>query len=395
MIEDPVFKVTEAGISAPSYAEIYEYYKQRMREIFGDDINLDADTQDGQMVAMYALALSDVNSQAIAVYNAYNPSTAKGIALDTAVKVNGIQRRSASHSQADLKLIGQAGTHIISGVALDEQENKWLLPEDVVIPPSGEIVVTAIAEDEGNIKAAPGAINRIGTPTLGWQTVTNALAAEEGVPVQTDAELRIQQTKSTALPSVSLWEGIVASLLTTDGVRRVSGVKNDGDLPTDEGIPGHSIAMIVDGGDVAEIAKTIFLKKGEGVGTYGSTTYTYLDTYGFPNKISFSRPTNVDIFCEIKISPARNFLSTAEEEIKARIVTYINSLEIGESVNISRVLANAVKTDGGVVDTRFVVNDISLGESSTQLTTASVDIEWNEAAICELQNVTVTVEDVS
>lgn len=154
MTEDPVFKVTEAGISAPSYAEIYEYYKQRMREIFGDEINLDADTQDGQMVAMYALALADVNSQAIAVYNAYNPSTAKGIALDTAVKVNGIQRRSASHSQADLKLIGQAGTHIISGVALDEQENKWLLPEDVVIPPNGEIVVTAIAEDEGNIKAA-------------------------------------------------------------------------------------------------------------------------------------------------------------------------------------------------------------------------------------------------
>ena len=215
------------------------------------------------------------------------------------------------------------------------------------------------------------------------------------MPVQTDAELRIQQTKSTALPSVSLWEGIVASLLTTDGVRRVSGVKNDGDLPTDEGIPGHSIAMIVDGGDVAEIAKTIFLKKGEGVGTYGSTTYTYLDTYGFPNKISFSRPTNVDVFCEIKISPAKNFLSTAEEEIKARIVTYINSLEIGENVNISRVLANAVKTDNGVVDTRFVVNDISLGESSTQLTTASVDIAWNEAAVCELQNVTVTVEDVS
>ena len=152
--------------------------------------------------------------------------------------------------------------------------------------------------------------------------------------------------------------------------------------------------MIVDGGDVAEIAKTIFLKKGEGVGTYGSTTHTYLDTYGFPNKISFSRPTNVDIFCEIKISPARNFLSTAEEEIKARIAAYINSLEIGESVNISRVLANAVKTDSGIVDTRFVVNDISLGESSSQLTTASVAIAWNEAAICELQNVTVTVEDV-
>lgn len=40
MIDDPVFSVTETGISAPSYEEIYEYLKGRMRAIFGDDINL-------------------------------------------------------------------------------------------------------------------------------------------------------------------------------------------------------------------------------------------------------------------------------------------------------------------------------------------------------------------
>ena len=87
MIDDPVFSVTETGISAPSYEEIYEYLKGRMRAIFGDDINLDADTQDGQMVGIVAAAISDVNAQAIAVYNAYNPTTAKGVALDSAVKV--------------------------------------------------------------------------------------------------------------------------------------------------------------------------------------------------------------------------------------------------------------------------------------------------------------------
>ena len=247
MIDDPVFSVTETGISAPSYEEIYEYLKGRMRAIFGDDINLDADTQDGQMVGIVAAAISDVNAQAIAVYNAYNPTTAKGVALDSAVKVNGITRQAASHSQVDLRIVGQAGTHIVNGVALDEAENKWNLPADVVVPPAGEITVTAIAAEEGNIQAPAGTVNRIGTPTLGWQTVENILAAEPGAPVQTDLELRVQQSKSTALPSVSLWEGVIGSLLTTAGVRRVSGIKNDGDTPTTEGVPGHSIAMIVDG----------------------------------------------------------------------------------------------------------------------------------------------------
>lgn len=392
MIDDPVFSVTETGISAPSYEEIYEYLKGRMRAIFGDDINLDADTQDGQMVGIVAAAISDVNAQAIAVYNAYNPTTAKGVALDSAVKVNGITRQAASHSQVDLRIVGQAGTHIVNGVALDEAENKWNLPADVVVPPAGEITVTAIAAEEGNIQAPAGTVNRIGTPTLGWQTVENILAAEPGAPVQTDLELRVQQSKSTALPSVSLWEGIIGSLLTTAGVRRVSGIKNDGDTTTTEGVPGHSIAMIVDGGEVADIAKTIFLKKGEGVGTYGSTSYNYLDTYGFPNTIKFSRPTVVPAYCKLTISPAVDYLSSAEDEIKARIVAYINSLDIGESVNIARVLASAVKTDAGVVDERFSVEAITLGRSATVQTAASLAIAWNEAVSCAPENVTVEVQ---
>lgn len=392
MIDDPVFSVTETGISAPSYEEIYEYLKGRMRAIFGDDINLDADTQDGQMVGIVAAAISDVNAQAIAVYNAYNPTTAKGVALDSAVKVNGITRQAASHSQVDLRIVGQAGTHIVNGVALDEAENKWNLPADVVVPPAGEITVTAIAAEEGDIRAPAGTVNRIGTPTLGWQTVENILAAEPGAPVQTDLELRVQQSKSTALPSVSLWEGIIGSLLTTAGVRRVSGIKNDGDTPTSEGVPGHSIAMIVDGGEVADIAKTIFLKKGEGVGTYGSTSYNYLDTYGFPNTIKFSRPTIVPAYCKLTIAPAADYLSSAEDEIKARIVAYINSLDIGESVNITRVLASAVKTDAGVVDERFSVEAITLGRSATAQTADSLAIAWNEAVSCAPENVTVEAQ---
>lgn len=392
MIDDPVFLVTETGISAPSYEEIYEYLKGRMRNIFGDDINLDADTQDGQMVGIVAAAISDVNAQAIAVYNAYNPTTAKGVALDSAVKINGITRQAASHSQVDLRIVGQAGTHIVNGVALDEAENKWNLPADVVVPPTGEITVTSIAAEEGDIRAPAGTVNRIGTPTLGWQTVENILAAEPGAPVQTDLELRVQQSKSTALPSVSLWEGIIGSLLTTAGVRRVSGIKNDGDTPTSEGVPGHSIAMIVDGGEVADIAKTIFLKKGEGVGTYGSTSYNYLDTYGFPNTIRFSRPTVVPAYCKLTIAPAADYLSSAEDEIKARIVAYINSLDIGESVNIARVLASAVKTDVGIVDERFSVEAITLGRSATAQTAASLAIAWNEAVSCTPENVTVEVQ---
>ena len=61
------------------------------------------------------------------------------------------------------------------------------------------------------------------TPVRGWQTATNPLAAIEGRPVESDAELRIRQTRSVAKPSQSLWESMYAALWQLDGVRRVAG----------------------------------------------------------------------------------------------------------------------------------------------------------------------------
>ena len=393
MISNPVFTVSENGIQAPSYVEILEYFQSQARNIFGQDVNIDADTQDGQLIAIFALALSDVNAQAIATYNQFNPNTAVGVGLDSAVKTNGITRHTATNSTVDLVLIGQAGTVITNGVATDDNENRWLLPEQVVIPVSGEITVTATAEEVGAIEASPNTITQIGTPTLGWQSVNNPTQATVGVAVETDAELRQRQSRSTELPSVSLWEGIIASLLNLEGVTRVSGVKNDEDATSDEGVPGHTIAMIVDGGDVDEIGKTIFLKKGEGVGTFGKTQTTYIDTYGFPNVIKFSRPTIVNAYVTLTITPSSSYISTVANEIKQRIADYINTLAIGESVNIARVLSSAVKDCTTGVDDRFDVTAIVMGEASGSQTAASIPIEWNEAATCDVENITVNLNE--
>lgn len=393
MISNPVFSVTENGIQAPSYAEILEYFQSQARNIFGQDVNIDADTQDGQLIAIFALALSDVNAQAIATYNQFNPNTAVGVGLDSAVKTNGITRHTATNSTVDLVLIGQAGTVITNGVATDDNENRWLLPEQVIIPVSGEITVTATAEEVGAIEASPNTITQIGTPTLGWQSVNNPTQATVGVAVETDAELRQRQSRSTELPSVSLWEGIIGSLLNLPGVIRVSGVKNDEDDPSPEGVPGHTIAMIVDGGEVDEIGETIFLKKGEGVGTYGSVQTTYIDTYGFPNVIKFSRPTIVNAYVTLTITPSTTYISSVADEIKQRIADYINGLSIGESVNIARVLSSAVKDCTTGVDDRFDVTAITMGEASGSQTAASIPIEWNEAAYCDVDNITVTLNE--
>lgn len=390
MIDDPVFKITSEGVQAPSYTEVLDYLKGEARRIFGDDINLDADTQDGQLLAIFASAIHDVNSQAVATYNSFSPKTAKGSALDTVVAVNGLTRQLPTYSHVDLTLIGQAGTEISNGYATDAFNNKWLLPEYVVIPLSGEITVNAIAEKAGEIKATPNSITKIGTPTRGWQQVTNRESASPGVKGETDDELRVRQAKSTALPSMSLWDGIIASLGNIEGVTRVAGQRNDTSKVDAFGIPPHSIAMIVDGGDVSEIAKTIFLKKGEGVGTFGDVETVYIDRFDYPNRVYFSRPKIVNVAVTLSILPSATYLSSVADELKQRIADYINKLPIGTYVNAGRLLTCAVKTESGL-DERFDASSLKIGKVGGTLEQRSLPIKWNEAPSISLDDITIEV----
>lgn len=387
-ITDPVFQITDNGVTAPTYSEILEYFQDKARQIFGQDINIDPDTADGQLLAIVAVALHDVNSQAIATAAAFNPQTATGTALDSVVKVNGLTRREPTHSQVDLRIVGQAGTQITNGVAVDSFENRWLLPDSVVIPISGEVTVRATAEELGAIEAEANSITQIGTPTRGWQTVSNPSAAIVGIAVETDTELQRRQSESTSREAVSLWEAIVASLYEVDDVVRVSGVHNDTNSTDADGIPAHSIAMVVDGGDVQEIAETIWKKKGEGVATYGDIRQDITDEFANDYPVYFSRPTIKQIAVTITISQDHGYTTQKLPIIKQRIADFINALPIGEDVNLVRVLTSAV-TANGVIDTTFKVTAITIGEVGETQAQLPVVIAWDEAAACDTDDITI------
>lgn len=258
--------IDETGLHLPDYPTVLEDVKARFRGIYGDDLYLGPDSQDGQLCAVFALALHDAYTLAGSVYNAYSPATAQGTGLSRMVKINGLRRKPSGRSTVDLRLVGQAGTVIRGGMAGDAAGKRWLLPDEVAIPQSGEITVTATAEESGDIRAAAGDIVKILTPARGWQSVGNPAAALPGAAVETDAELRRRQAISTALPSLTVFEGTLGAVASIPGVTRSRGYENDGGVPDADGIPGHSICMVVEGGDTAAIAEAIAAKKGPGAG---------------------------------------------------------------------------------------------------------------------------------
>lgn len=174
--------IDETGLHLPDYPTVLEDVKARFRGIYGDDLYLEPDSQDGQLCAVFALALHDAYTLAGSVYNAYSPATAQGTGLSRMVKINGLRRKPSGRSTVDLRLVGQAGTVIRGGMAGDAAGKRWLLPDEVAIPQSGEITVTATAEESGDIRAAAGDIVKILTPARGWQSVGNPAAARPVPP---------------------------------------------------------------------------------------------------------------------------------------------------------------------------------------------------------------------
>jgi len=227
----PVCQITAAGIVRPDYAACLGYFQGLYRSIYGQDVYLGADCQDGQFMALLANALHDANGEAVAVYNAFSPATAQGAGLSSVVKINGIRRKSATYSTADVLIVGQVGAEIVSVAARDQSGNLWSLPDSVIIPPAGQITVTATCQTLGAVAAPSGAIDTIATPTLGWQSVGNPIAAAVSLPIETDRQLRQRQALSTALPAQTILEALVGALFAVTGVTRVKAYENDTNLP--------------------------------------------------------------------------------------------------------------------------------------------------------------------
>jgi uncharacterized phage protein gp47/JayE len=375
--------IDETGYHYADYATFLQWRKEQYQAIYGADVYLEPDSQDGQLLAIQAKADYDFAAQGASTYNSFSPASAQGVGLSRVVRINGISRRAATYSTVDLDIGGTVGTTIINGVAKDSLEQKWNLPPSVVIPMAGTISVTATADQIGAVSAQANTITSIFTPTLGWQTVNNPSAATVGVPVETDAELRARQAVSTANPSLTVLEGTVGGVENVTGVTKVRGYENDTGVTDGNGLPPHSISLVVLGGSSVDVAQEIQLHKTPGTETYGTTSEIVYDSHLMPLEIKFYRPTLVTITIDltITIDPVL-WSSDYETLIKQEMAAYINGLNIGETVLITKLYAPAY-LNGSIAGQSYDVDTLEIGKNLDPPDVINIPIDFNELAVCD------------
>lgn len=379
--------IDAAGIHAPAFNDILNYFVGQTQAIYGSDIYLGNDSQDGQLLGIFAKAVSDNNDLAVAVYNSYSPSTAQGVGLSSVVKINGLTRQVATNSQVDVTLVGVAGTTITNGIITDPSGFQWEIFSTVVIPFNGQITATAVCSTFGAISLAANVAWTITTPTYGWQSVTNPQAAIPGAPIETDAALRQRQKISTSLPALSATEALVSTLEQLPGVTQVSYDENDTSITNANGTPGHSIALVIAGGDAQQIGQTIALKKTPGCGTYGTTSVSVVDPTGIPHTYSFFVPTTVTVSVQVGILPLQGYTTAIGNAIQAAVIDFINNLGIGNVVYNSRIIGVASLT--GTDASTFVVTSVTMSRNGATLAAGNINIAFNETAATNAANVSL------
>lgn len=382
--------VTAAGLRIPDYAEFLMDLKTEYRAIYGADVYLDADSQDGQWLATIAQSQYDLARLAQAVYNSFSPLTAVSDALSRNVRINGIKRLVASYSTVDLVLEGTPGAVITTGKARDTAQQIWLLPTTVTIPLSGTLTVSAVAETIGQIRAAAGTIKTIATPQRGWLSVSNTLSAVPGEPIETDAQLRARQRHSVALPSLSVLDGIVGALFGLTNVTRVRAYENDTGVTDINGVPGHSLAMVVEGGDAQAIGDAIRLRKTPGTGTYGDVAIIALDAKGVPATIRFFRPAPVTIKVQIQIQILNGYQSTTATLIRNAIANYLRARDFGARIAVAQLYCSATVAQpaGGT----YIIRSLLMRRSTDpDFSEEDIDLAFTEVATATGNDVAVLI----
>lgn len=375
------------GISAPDYPSILAELKGLYRAIYGQDVYLEPDSQDGQFLALLALGFNDVNSMAIAIYNAFSPATAQGEGLSRVVKINGIAREIASYSTATVTVVGTAGTVLDNAQVRDTAGNLWVIPGLIAIPPAGTINVLAQAATKGAIAAPAGTITQIASPTQGWQSVTNAAAAALGAPVESDAQLRVRQGQSTALPSRTIVEGMLGAVLGLAGVTRAAVYENATATTNALGINPYSLAFVVEGGDPQAIGNALAARKTPGVATQGTTAVTVTNVYGLSQPVRFYVSASLRIGVALTITAGPGYTSALGAAIIAALVAYVNAVGIGQPVRISRLYGVVDGVDPGA----FYINAITVGLPPAALGSSDVVPLFNQTPTLALADVALTV----
>lgn len=215
----PSLAFGEAGITAPTEADILDGVLADLNAAFGGNLNPALSTPQGQLAMSMAAAVGDKNAQLLALANGIDPAYAEGRMQDAIGRIYFIERKPALSTVTVCRCYGLTGTVIPVGAqAADQAGNIYLATASGTIPAGGYVELPFAAQQAGPIACPIGYVSTVYQAIPGWDSITNPAAGVVGTDVESRADFEQRRAASVALNAQGSIDAVRAAVLAVDGV---------------------------------------------------------------------------------------------------------------------------------------------------------------------------------
>jgi len=383
--------INENGLLIDEFSTIYNRLADKFKLIYGQDINLEQNSPDGQLLGIITNEIYDLQTLILHIYNSFDPDLAQGVELNKLLKLIAQTRRASTKSIVDITIVANANVTLPADYTIiDENKQEWIINAETTLI-SGTNIVSFNAVNFGAIEASANTINDVVTVFPEITSVNNALPAEVGRDEESDVLLRKRRNNLLSVNSTSTIAGIYSKLFLLDTVTDAVIYENATDnYDATKDLNAHTLWVIVDGGAVDEITKIIATDKTIGTDLKGTVSNNYVEiflkadgtTRALTHIVKFDRPTEIPLYIKLTVSKKIITDIIDMDAIKNKLVEKLYS--INEKATATELYAYVYSAGNTFIASNLEVSkdNITFGNTATN--------DYDEKFIISAVNIAIT-----
>lgn len=384
------------GLTTATQAELLANLTAAYQTLYGSNINLDSDTPDGQLLNIYIQASLDNLDLLTQIYNSFDPQNAVGVVLDQRCAINGVIRKAGTFTITNITIVTTQSVNLYGldqtaqaiYTVSDTAGNQWELATTQLGVSVGTNVFVFQAANAGAIITTPNTITVQVTIILGVASVNNPTSYTTlGTNEESDANLRLRQAISVSLASQGYYAGLYATLLNTSGVTAALIHENFTNTTDGNGVPGHTIWVIVAGSAApSAIANAIYTKRNAGCGMFGAQSFTIIQVDGTPFTVSWDDVIAEPLYIKFNATSINGIVAPNVGAITAGLpLSFMPAINAEVNINQLATLVQAIDPNTLVTGAGFSTS------SSGTYTNTLIPTNLNYQFVVTSGNISITI----
>ncbi|AOW45535.1 hypothetical protein A4S02_00780 [Acetobacter ascendens] len=364
---------------------------------FGNTLNTDLSTPQGQLATSLTAILGDAYDQMLAVFNGVDPARASGRMQDAIGRIYFMERKPATPTVVTCQCTGVEGTVIPQGALVaDAAGNTYAADAAITLDTTGTGTGTFSCTTVGEVSCPAGSV-RLCQSVAGWSGVSNAVAGVTGREVEGRAAFEARRQAAVAVNSVGPLAAILAAVQAVDGVTDAYVADNSSNVAVMQGgitLAPYSLYVCVNGGTDADVALAILCKKPPGCAYTGSTSVSVTDTSGAYTTppsytVAFERAQPTPLYVVLTLAAGSGVPNTATSAVQQAVLACFLGQDGSARVGIGGTLyASRFYACVAAVGSWAQVVDIRVGTAANP-TGVTAQANINQIFTLELADITV------